>query len=479
MGRLSVRSRVVLASTLAMAVVLVGLGAFLRGEVASGLDGALERTLDGRLADVAGTLAAGRPAAQAVPAGEADEDAVVVQVLSPAGRVLAASPGLAAGALLGAAERADAAEDDVTVGRRDVAVRDDDGELEAFAARVRARAVDDGDAGEDDDRRPAGAQPVVVAAVALDDRDATLRSLDTALLIGVPSALLLSALLSYGLAAGALRPVEAMRRRAERIDAPSDERLPVPPSRDEIARLGRTLNAMLDRQAAGFRRERAFAADASHELRTPLTILRTELDLAARGERDADELRVALASASEETRRLERLAEDLLVLARAEAERPDERADVRVRALLEDARDRFSGAFAADGRTLSVPADAAGTPGPRTVPGRAGELERALSGLVENALRHGAGDVELRAEDVGGDVVLHVLDRGPGVPAELRGRLFDRFVTGAGDRRERRGTGLGLAIVAAVAAAHGGRAGVDDRPGGGSDAWLSLPAPPR
>lgn len=462
MSRLSVRLRVVVASTLAMALVLTGLGLFLRGEVVSGLDGALDRTLDGRLADVAGSLAAGRTAAAAVPAGEADEDTVPVQVLDRSGRVLAASPGLVAMPLLTADDRASAAEDDVTVDRRDIAVRDDDGDTDAFAARLRARAVDEDRAGS----------PLVVAAASVDDRDATLRSLDTALLVGIPVALALSALLGYGLAAGALRPVEAMRRRAERIDAPSDERLPVPPSRDEIGRLGRTLNAMLDRQAEGFRRERAFAADASHELRTPLTILRTELDLAGRGERDAGELLEALASASEETRRLERLAEDLLVLARAEGDGPDDHATVRLRPLLEAVRDRSSGAFAAEDRGLGV---AAAPDAPDAVRGRVGELERAVTALVENALRHGTGDVELRAgRTPDGLVALHVLDRGPGTPDALRDRIFDRFVTGAGDRHERRGSGLGLSIVAAVAAAHGGRAGVDDRPGGGTDAWLAV-----
>ncbi|MDO9410659.1 ATP-binding protein [Patulibacter sp.] len=461
-GRLSVRLRVVIASTLAMAVVLVGLGAFLRVEVTRALDAGLERTLDGRLADVAGSLAAGRSAAETVPTGEADEDAVVVQVLDRSGRVLAASPGLAPTPLLTTAELSRAAADDLSVDRRDVAVRDDDGDTDAFAARLRARPVDD-------DRADL---PIVVAATGSEDRDATVRSLDTALLVGVPVALLLSGLLGWALAAGALRPVEAMRRRAARIEGPSDERLPVPPTRDEIARLGHTLNELLDRQAEGFRRERAFAADASHELRTPLTILRTELDLAGRGGRDADELRAALASASEETRRLERLAEDLLVLARAEAKDRDEREAVRTRPLLEGVRDRFSGAFAAEGRTVDV-LDAHGAP--TDVPGRRGELDRALSGLLENALRHGGGDVELRTDaPADGLVRLHVLDRGPGVPADLRGRIFDRFVTGAGDRHERRGTGLGLSIVAAVAEAHGGTAGVDERPGGGADAWISV-----
>ncbi|CAB4940420.1 unannotated protein [freshwater metagenome] len=464
MGRLSVRLRVVVASTLAMAVVLVGLGAFLRGQVTSTLDAGLERTLDGRLADVAGSLAAGRAATDAVPTGEADEDAVVVQVLDRSGRVLAASPGLAPAPLLTAAELARAAGDDLSLDGRVVAVRDDDGDTDAFAARVRARPVDD-------DR---GDTPVVVAATGSDERDAAVASLDTALLVGVPVALVLSGLLGWALAAGALRPVEAMRRRAAGIQGPSDERLPVPGSRDEIARLGRTLNELLDRQAEGFRRERAFAADASHELRTPLTILRTELDLAGRGERDADELRAALASASEETRRLERLADDLLVLARAEADGRDDRGVLRPGPLLEAVRDRFSGALAAEGRSIAVVVP----PGaPAELRGRPGELDRALSGLVENALRHGAGDVELRVDAPADDAVrIHVLDRGDGVPDALRPRVFDRFVTGAGDRHERRGTGLGLSIVAAVAAAHGGRAGLDPRTGGGTDAWLSLAA---
>ncbi|WP_051472147.1 sensor histidine kinase [Patulibacter minatonensis] len=462
MSRLSVRLRVVVASTVAMAVVLVALGAFLRGQVAGGLDDALGRTLDARLADVTGSLAAGRSARAAVPAGEADEDTVVVQVLDRSGRVLAASPGLAGSPLLRAGELREAADDDVTIDRRDVGVRDDDGDTDAFAARLRATPVDD-------DRADL---PIVVAATGVADRDAAVRSLDTALAIGLPVAILLSAALGWALARGALRPVEAMRRRADGIAGPSDERLPVPRSRDEIARLGRTLNAMLDRQAAGFRRERAFAADASHELRTPLTVLRTELDLATRGERDAGELRAALASASDETRRLERLADDLLVLSRAESGRPDPPAEVPVRHLLEAVRDRFSGAFAAEDRSLEVVLDVAD---PRVVTGRSGDLDRALSGLVVNALHHGGGETELRVAASGdGRVAFHVLDRGPGVPTDLRGRVFDRFVTGAGDRRERRGTGLGLAIVAAVAASHGGRADVEDRTGGGTDAWFSV-----
>lgn len=460
MSRLSVRLRVVIASTLAMAVVLAGLAGFLRTQVERGLDATLDRALAGRIADVTGPLRAGQSATTAVPAAEADEDAVAVQVVDRSGRVHASSAGLGRAPLLDGARLAEAADDDVTVDRQPVVLRDGD-DTDEFEARLRAQPVDD-------DRRDL---PIVVAAVSLEDRDATLRSFDTALLVGLPIAIVLSALLGYGLAAGALRPVEAMRRRAAAIDAPSDERLPVPGSRDEIARLGHTLNAMLDRQAEGFRRERAFAADASHELRTPLTILRTELDLAARGERDADELRAALASASDETRRLERLAADLLALARADAATPpSDRRPVDLPALLEAVRDRYAGLFADAGRALSVRPG-----GPETVEADPDDLARALGGLVENALRHGAGETELEATATAdGRVALHVLDRGPGIPEDLRKRVFGRFVTGVGDRRERRGTGLGLPIVAAIATAHGGRAGIDPRLGGGTDAWLSV-----
>ena len=114
-------------------------------------------------------------------------------------------------------------------------------------------------------------------------------------------------------------PVEAMRRRADHIQGEElDERLPLPPADDEVRRLGETLNAMLARLEQAFERERTFVADASHELRTPLAIMKTELDLALRSSRSAEELREALMSAAEETDRLSQLAEDLLVIARAD-----------------------------------------------------------------------------------------------------------------------------------------------------------------
>ena len=158
---------------------------------------------------------------------------------------------------------------------------------------------------------------MVVVGADLPQREHALDVLTGALLIGGPLALALAALAGYALASGALRPVEAMRSRAATISAADpDARLPLPEARDEIRRLGTTLNEMLARLARARARERAFVADASHELRTPLTILKGELELAAAGAPDREELRRVVRSATEETDRLVALAEELLALAR-------------------------------------------------------------------------------------------------------------------------------------------------------------------
>ena len=164
-----------------------------------------------------------------------------------------------------------------------------------------------------------GEPRVIVAGASLEDRQEALDGLVAQLFVVGPLALLLTALGGYLLAGAALRPVEAMRRRAAEIGSDrADRRLPLPPANDEIRRLGETLNDMLGRLEAGLVRERRFVADASHELRTPLALLKTELELASRRPRSREELEAALRSAREEVERLVRLAEDLLVLARAD-----------------------------------------------------------------------------------------------------------------------------------------------------------------
>src|SRR5919202_4323317 len=186
-----------------------------------------------------------------------------------------------------------------------------------------------------------------------------------------------------------------MRRQAAAITAsPSGRRLPVPPAHDEIGRLGSTLNAMLDRLDAASTRERALVAAPSHELRTPLAIRRTELELALRGSGDRDELEAAVRSAAEETDRLSALAEDLLVIARADqGQLPIRRQEVHADDLLE----RLTRRFASRSRAARRPLRAEPAPGV-LLEGDPARLEHALANMVENALRYGRGAITLSAE---------------------------------------------------------------------------------
>jgi two-component system, OmpR family, sensor kinase len=269
--------------------------------------------------------------------------------------------------------------------------------------------------------------------------------------------------------------VERMRARAEQITEHStaDRLLPVPETSDEIEALGHTLNELLDRLDAALARERRMLSDASHELRTPLSVLRTEVQLALRGERNARELHEALESVGHETERLTRLADDLLVLARSDQGRLPIRSEpLDAHELLEAAANRAQAAAGAAGRrvvTEGPPEDGAVA---LADPDRAAQ---ALDNLVANALAYGRGEIRLSARGAEGRVELHVLDQGDGFAPELLERAFDRFSRGD-PARSGEGTGLGLAIVAAIANAHGGSVGVRNRPGGGADAWISLPA---
>jgi two-component system OmpR family sensor kinase len=310
---------------------------------------------------------------------------------------------------------------------------------------------------------PAGSRVAVVGA-SLEDRDDALASLDRLLVLGLPVALAIAALAAYAAAGGALRPVVRLSRQAERLGAGDlSRRMPVPAADDEVRRLAESLNAMLARLEATMARERAFVADASHELRTPLARLKAELELASRGERSAAELREAVRSAAEETDELATLANDLLVLARADQGRlPIHPETLRLRPLLEAAARRADVPVTVDaGADLTVHADPV-------------RLTQAVANLLDNAVRHGAPPIRLSAV-VGADgVAIHVRDHGQGIDPALRTRAFERFTRGDA-AREGDGAGLGLALVAAIADAHGAAVGIDDgRPG--ADVWLRLPS---
>jgi signal transduction histidine kinase len=443
-----VRIRLTLAFTAVMAVVLVAVGLFVYSRVGSDLEAALDNSLRSRADDIA-TVADGPGL------GSSDQDRLVArdeslaQVIADDGSVVYSSPGLGDRPLLQGDQLARARRGPIFIDRDSVA---------GFDERLRLLA------------RPTDNRVVVVGATR-EDRDEALSSLGTVLLTGGPIALLLAALAGYWLASAALRPVGAMRREAAEISRlGSGRRLPVPPAGDELSKLGGTLNEMLERLERAAERERGFVASASHELRTPLALLKAELELALREGRTAEELRAAVASAAGESDRLVQLAEDLLVLARADEGRLPVRPEpLDAGELLHTTARRFEARAAEAERELRVvPTNGLALRADRL------RAEQALANLVDNALRYGDGAVELAAEPAAGSVRLHVRDRGPGMDPALDGHAFERFTRG--DRaRSRGGTGLGLAIVEAIARSHGGRAGGDPREGGGLDAWVELP----
>jgi two-component system OmpR family sensor kinase len=319
-----------------------------------------------------------------------------------------------------------------------------------------------------------GRRAAVVVAKSFQARNETLDHLLDELLLAGPLALVLAALAGYGLAVAALRPVEAMRVRAEAISASTPgARLPEPAGRDEISRLAETLNEMLARLEAALAHERRFVADASHELRTPLALLKAELEVALRRPRSRDELEHALRSASEETDRLTRLAEDLLLIARSDAGGlPIRRERISAAEVLGVVARRFASVASEGGRSVEV-ASADGL----VLDADPERLEQALGNLVDNALTHGAGRVVLSAQPRGDLVELHVTDDGPGFPSEFILGAFDRF-TRSDEARGGTGSGLGLSIVALIAEAHDGKAGAGNRPGGGADVWIAVSCAP-
>jgi two-component system, OmpR family, sensor kinase len=452
--RLPIRVRLTLAFAAAMAVVLTATGAFLYFRLGATLDHTVDQGLRSRADDLAAAVRSGDPGlSETAETRLTTEQESAAQVLTGAGGVVDATPLLGARPLLNRAALDRATKKTIVVDGVRVPGSDD-------PFRVLATPID-----------APGDGRVIVVAASLEPRDEALDGLLTQLLLGGPLALLLSSLAGYALAAAALRPVESMRREAEAVSASEPgRRLPVSPARDELGRLGETLNEMLGRLEAALARERRFVADASHELRTPLSLLRTELELALRHPRTPEQLEAALRSAAEETDRLSQLAEDLLVLARADQGRlPLRRERLAAAELLAGVGERQLRRAQRAGRRLEVDADTG-----LELHGDRLRVEQALGNLVENALRHGSGRIVLSAERQDGRVELHVRDEGPGFPEPFLGHAFERF-SRAEAGRSSSGAGLGLAIVDVIARAHRGTAHVANTPDG-TDVWLSLPA---
>lgn len=453
LSRLPIRLKLTLAFAGVMAVVLMAVGASLYLRFERGLDTSIDQGLRSRAGDVTALIRqadSGLADSGRSPLTERGEG--FAQIVDARGSVVDSTPQLRMRPVLTGPELNTARGGTVTINRS--ALFGDSEPVRLLATPVNAQ----------------GKRLIVVVGASTAERSDALRTLLVLLVIGGPVALALASFAGYGVAAAALRPVEAMRRRAAEIeDTEPAQRLPVMPADDEIARLGTTLNEMLGRLEATFDRERTFVSDASHELRTPLAILKTELELALRAGRSRAELYDALRSAATETDRLTQLAEDLLVIARSDHGRlPVQLVTVDAAELLERVRARYARRAVELGRELDVVVQ------PELVlAADATRLEQALGNMVDNSLRYGDGAVYLKAFRRGECVELRVCDHGPGFPDDFVEHAFERF-TRADDARGRGGSGLGLAIVDAIARAHGGRALAANRDGGA--VWIELPA---
>jgi signal transduction histidine kinase len=444
-SRLPIRARLTLVFVVVMALVLVVTGTFLFYRTKHSIDGSIEQSLRARQGAARAFAQDGGAGRLRIPPGER-----FAQLLTPSGAVLLSRPA-ASPALLTPAQAAEAA-----TGLR-VFERSERDRYLAGPARVRQRRI------------------VVVVGASLRDHEKALEGLGGALLVGGPLALLLAAAIAYLTAAGALGPVEAMRRRAATIStADPTALLPVPGVDDEVRRLSITLNAMLARIARSAEHERRFVADASHELRTPLAALKAELELAERHAGSEAELREAVARSRVDVERLIGLTNGLLELAGA-----DEGGGMRLQPVAVDElltavvdavghRDEVAGGD----REIVV------TPSGLTVGADPVALRRALANLLENALVHGAGTITTGAGrgpgPGGGGVRIWVADEGRLHPSVADGRAFARFARGT-DTATRPGAGLGLALVRSIARAHGGTVELEEPPDGGVRAVLWLP----
>jgi signal transduction histidine kinase len=392
--------------------------------------------------------------------GGLEPDETIAQILDPAGGVVAASSH-ANVRLLTPEQLQVAATRELFVDRPGDAILDES--LRIFAMPANAR----------------GEVFIVVVTDSLDERAKTLASALAIEIVGLAAALIASCGIGYWVAGLALRPVEALRQRAAAISgddlAARREPLPVSPVDDEIGRLGRTLNDMLDRigraQAAqkdALLQQRRFLADASHQLRTPLAIIKAEVELAQSGTTKENDLRATMASIGEETDRLSGLTEELLLLAAVDEERLSlNREGVNLDDLLSEVAERGRSRAQLEGRTITVQSDEGMILADRQ------RLEYALSNLVDNALTHGAGNVELIGKRTGDTVEILVRDHGAGFADSYLANPFVRFAPTASTGR---GSGLGLAIVQAIAVAHGGIVSLSNDHG--AAVTLSLPTDP-
>jgi heavy metal sensor kinase len=299
------------------------------------------------------------------------------------------------------------------------------------------------------------------------------------LFLGLPFCILLSGLGGYVLARRALGPMDRMAEQARRITATRmSDRLPVDNPNDELGRLSTVFNDTLSRLQSSFDQMRRFTSDASHELRTPLTAIRSVGEVGLREKRGEGEYREIIGSMLEEVDSLSRLVDRLLLLSRAETgDAMLTREDVNLTALVEDVVAQLDVLAEEKQQSIGIEAGtAAHWTGDRMV------LRQALINLVDNAIKYtqSGGRIVIRVAELGKNKVIDVVDNGPGIPEELRSRVFDRFYRVDKSRsRENGGTGLGLAIAKSAVEVQGGTLSLEPSGGGtGSVFRITLPVRP-
>jgi signal transduction histidine kinase len=440
----TVRWRVTAAATAAIVVVLVAVGWGLvvnhRRELTSSLDERMSEIADGIVDD----LRAGRPPDIIV----IGEDDWLAQIVDEDGVVVSASSAIAGDAALGGA-----VDGQRIRGTGPLPGGDDDD------MRVLSRTVD-----------TAGGPTTIHIAAPRDDISDSVDTLRQSLLVAVPLAAGVLALLTWVIVGRTLRPVEQMRTEVAAIEgADLHRRVAVPSADDEIGRLARTMNDMLARVEQAQARQRRFVADASHELRGPLTRMRTELEVDLQHPTTADPA-MTQRSVLEEVIGLQQLVDDLLLLARSDTQ-PNSVAGATRFAIGDVVAGAVRRTRRLDGPTVDVTIAS-----PALVRGRAGELDRAIGNLLDNAVRYAAATVRVRVDSGDGSVSVVVEDDGPGISAVDAERVFERFARlDAARSADDGGAGLGLSIARDIVERHGGTLVVDTGYERGARLVITLP----
>jgi signal transduction histidine kinase len=441
---IAARSAFIAAAVVLIALALAGAGltaVFYRSLIA-GVDAAAA----GRVGDITVGLKNDSPAELDDPLLATDQRIIAVQVIAQDGTVLRRSGDASDTPLVSI----DTVGNTLRVGVGVGSSADTD-------MRISARTVD----------TPNGRFTVLVAG-GVEAVESTMTTAALLLLAAAPIVVAVAAAATYRLVRRSLRSVDAMRAQVAAITT-SDlaERVPVPPSRDEMSALAVTMNDMLARIEAGHAAQRQFVGDASHELRSPLTAIIAALDVAVAHPELLD-LELAKDTLVPEAQRMRTLIEDLLLLAHAdERELASHREQVRLDDIASGEVARLRRTCAHTVRISAEPVELSGD-GPA--------LSRVIRNLLDNAARHAASRVDVTVTSRGDHAVLSVADDGPGIPPADRLRVFDRFVRLDSARsRGSGGTGLGLSIAAEIVTAHGGNIAVSDRLGGGNVVTVQLP----